>query len=48
MKQLALAHARDSIAGKHYSGSGSADTDFEQLSKLIIRVRMETLAKMFE
>lgn len=43
-QQLMLAHARKSMAARHYTGK----TDFSKLSRVLRRVRREALAKVFE
>ncbi len=47
-KELSLAHAQDSVAAKHYTGTDSADQDFAKLAEYVQRLRTETFAKMFE
>ena len=42
-QQMMLAHARKSIAARHYTGA----IDYSKLSLILRRVRAETLSEMF-
>jgi integrase len=47
-KELSLAHTKNSVASKNYSGAGSADSDFGQVAVFIMQLRTVTFAEMFK